>query len=83
MARKTPALPQPETHISKWAWRNHVTIDPAYATELREGGTAALGSGIPAVPHDAMNSLPRERWERDKNLYVYETWVKNAKAPAR
>ena len=73
----------PETHISEWARRNHVTIDPPYATELREGGTAALGSGIPAVPHDAMNSLPRERWERDKNLYVYETWVKNAKAPAR
>jgi beta-galactosidase len=70
----------PVTHISEWAERNHVTIDKLYATELREGGTKALGSGIPAVPHDLMNALPRDRWERDKSLYIYETWLKNAKA---
>jgi hypothetical protein len=70
----------PVTHISEWAERNHVTIDRLYAPELREGGTEALGAGIPAVPHDLMNALPPDRWERDKDLYVYETWLKNAKA---
>lgn len=70
----------PETHISDWAAANHVVIDRLYATELREGGTQALGTGIPAVPHDSMNALPPDRWEREKDLYVYETWVKNAKA---
>ncbi len=73
----------PETHISEWAERNHVPMDKLYATELREGGTMALGAGIPAVPHDMMNAIPPDRWERDKNLYVYETWVKNAKASIR
>jgi dienelactone hydrolase len=69
----------PETHISEWAQENHVFMDKAYATELREGGTRALGSGIPGVPHDDLNALPTARWERDKDLYVYETWLKNAR----
>ena len=66
------------THISEWAARNHVFIDKLYATELREGGTRALGVGIPAVPHDRMDALPREKWERDKEKYIYETWLKAA-----
>jgi hypothetical protein len=69
-----------ETHISEWAEKNHVAIDKLYATELREGGTRALGTGIPAVAHDLLNSLPLDRWERDKDKYVYETWLKEARA---
>jgi hypothetical protein len=70
----------PETHIMDWAKQNHVTIENLYASELREGGTQALGVGIPAVPHDLMNALPLDRWEREKDKYVYETWLQNAKA---
>ena len=70
----------PETHILEWASRGDVFIDKQYATELREGGTRALGNDIPAVPHDEMNALPAARWNRDKELYVYETWLKEAKA---
>ncbi len=70
----------PETHISDWAARNTITIDKLYATELREGGTLALGANIPAIPHDLMNALPLDQWERDKDKYIYETWVKNARA---
>jgi hypothetical protein len=73
----------PETHILEWAEKNHVAMDKQYATELREGGTRALGTGIPAVPHDDMNALPVARWNREKDLYVYETWVKNATALLR
>ncbi|HEV2444750.1 MAG TPA: prolyl oligopeptidase family serine peptidase [Candidatus Sulfopaludibacter sp.] len=72
-----------ETHISEWAARNNVYIDRQYASELREGGTHALGAGIPAVPHDDMNALPRERWEQDKEKYVYESWLKAASALAK
>jgi len=70
----------PETHISEWAAKNHVFIDPLYATEQREGGTRAIGEGIPAVPHDDLDALPRPTWQSEKDKYVYETWVKNAKA---
>jgi beta-galactosidase len=68
----------PETHISEWAARNGVVIDRLYATELREGGTHAMGTDIAALPHDLLNALPRDRWERDKDKYIYETWLKQA-----
>ena len=73
----------PETHILEWAEKGGVFIDKPYATELREGGTRALGTDIPAVPHDDMNALPLARWQREKDKYVYETWVKNARALLR
>jgi len=70
----------PETHIMEWAERNNVFIDKLYATELREGGTRAIGAGIAAVPHDDLNALPLATWQRDKDKYVYESWLKNARA---
>jgi hypothetical protein len=30
-----------------------------------------------------MNALPLDRWQREKDKYVYETWVKNAQALLR
>jgi dienelactone hydrolase len=72
--------PEGETHISEWAEKNHVAMDKLYATELREGGTIALGSGVPGVAHDLLDALPREKWEAEKEKYVYETWVREAKA---
>jgi dienelactone hydrolase len=69
---------QQETHISEWAVRNHVAMDSQYATELREGGTMALGSSVPAVPHDLLNAIPD--WEKVKNQYIYETWLREAKS---
>ena len=70
----------PETHILEWAAQNNVFMDKLYATELREGGTRALGTGVPAVPHDSLNALPLAQWERDKDQYVYETWLREAKS---
>ena len=73
----------PETHIGDWLEKNHVYIEKGFAGELRESGTMALGAGFPGIPHDDLNALPCDRWERDKDLYVYETWLKNAKARVR
>jgi hypothetical protein len=70
----------PETHILEWAEKNGVFLDRQYATELREGGTRALGTGVPAVAHDSLNALPEDVWQREKEKYVYETWVKAARA---
>ena len=70
----------PETHIMEWAATNNVFVDKQYATELREGGTRALGTGVPAVPHDDMNALPKDRWERQKDKYIYETWLREAQS---
>jgi dienelactone hydrolase len=70
----------PETHISEWARKNGVFLDKLYATELREGGTRALGTGVPAVAHDLLDTLPEDVWQREKEKYAYETWVKAARA---
>jgi hypothetical protein len=70
----------PETHILDWLANKSVYIDKPYATELREGGTLALGANFPAIPHDDMNALPKDVWEKEKDKYVYETWLKEAKA---
>jgi dienelactone hydrolase len=68
----------PETHISEWAAKNHVAMEAQYATELREGGTMALGAGVPGVAHDQLNAV--RDWEQQKAKYVYETWVREAAA---
>ena len=49
-----------------------------HSTELREAGTMALGEGVPAVAHDLLDALPPDRWEREKNRYIYEAWLRNA-----
>jgi hypothetical protein len=54
-------------------------MDRLYETELREGGTRALGAGIPAVARERLNALPLDQWERDKEQFVYETWITKAK----
>jgi hypothetical protein len=69
----------PETHILEWAQQQNVSMDRLYATELREGGTRALGTGIPAVARESLNALPLDQWERDKDQFVYETWITKAK----
>jgi len=72
--------PDGETHISEWAAKNHVEMDQQYATELREGGTMAFGANIPGVPHDLLNTLSRAKWEAEKDKYIYETWLREAKS---
>jgi dienelactone hydrolase len=72
--------PGGETHISEWAAKNHVTMDNLYATELREGGTMALGTGVPGVVHDLLDALPRAKWEAEKEKYIYEAWLREAKS---
>src|SRR5207244_6813322 len=59
----------PETHIGEWARREHVYIEPAYDTEVREAGARALGAGIPGLPRAQLNALPLPQWERDKAQY--------------
>jgi dienelactone hydrolase len=69
----------PETHIGEWARKEHVFIEPAYNTEVREAGVHALGVGIPGVPRDQLNAVPPGQWEHDKDQFIYETWIAKAK----
>ncbi|HWB84107.1 MAG TPA: carbohydrate-binding family 9-like protein [Bryobacteraceae bacterium] len=70
----------PVTHISEWAKTNGVEIDNDYATEKREGGTMALGTGVPALTRQQLSVFVPAKWAREKDHLTYEAWVKAARA---
>lgn len=69
----------PETLIGDWARTNSVPIDKLYATQHREGGTRALGTGIPGLTHDQLTAIPLDQWQRTYAKYVHEGWVRNSR----
>jgi len=77
----------PTTHISEWAKANGVDMDPLYATEHREGGTPALGSGVPGVPRAQLHVLSETEWQSARENLIHESWRAQAKrqieAPAK
>jgi hypothetical protein len=73
----------PETHVGEWARREHVYIEPAYDTEVREAGVRALGSAIPGVVREQLNAVPLDQWKRDKDRFVYETWIAEGEGACR
>ena len=70
----------PETHISEWAAANGVELDRLYATEHREGGTPALGSGVPGLSREQLSVFSPEEWEKRKDRMIHETWLGEAKS---
>lgn len=73
----------PVTHISQWASENKVAMDPYHSHELGEGGTLALGSGIPGIPRSDLHVYSEEQWEKEKNKLIYEGWLKAARKKLR
>ena len=70
----------PTTHISRWAQAHGVSLDRGYASEDREGGTPALGEGVPGLSRDDLSVFSPDEWERDKPQLIYESWVDKARA---
>jgi dienelactone hydrolase len=70
----------PVTHVSEWAKANGVEIDKAYATEIREGGAIALGTGVPALTREQLSVFSEEQWGREKDRLTYEAWLNAARA---
>jgi len=70
----------PVTHIAEWAAQHSVEMDRLYATEHREGGTRALGTGVPALSRDQLSVLPAPVWEARKREFIYESWLEKVRA---
>jgi len=70
----------PVTHISEWARQNGVEMDPMYSSEIREGGTLALGEGIPGLSREMLCVFTPKQWQRVKSKLIYESWLRAAKA---
>jgi dienelactone hydrolase len=69
----------PETHIGPWAQANGVEMDKLYATEHREGGARALGTGVPGIKRDDLHVFPAAEWERRKATLIHESWLREAR----
>jgi dienelactone hydrolase len=67
------------THISEWAKVNSVDMDPLYATEHREGGTLAVGTGVPGVKRADLNVFTDAEWDARRDLLTHESWRARAK----
>jgi len=69
----------PVTHIGEWARDHGVALDRLYASEEREGGTPALGAGVPALSRQELSVFTPEQWEQQKNRLIYEAWLEAAR----
>ena len=69
----------PETHIASWATRNGVEMDRLYATEHREGGTRALGEGVPALKREALSVFSPAAWEERRATLDHDAWLRIAR----
>lgn len=70
----------PETHIAPWAEANGVTMDRLYSTEHREGGTRALGTGVPGLTREQLSVFSPEQWQQRKSRLIHEAWIDAAAA---
>jgi dienelactone hydrolase len=70
----------PTTHVSQWAAANHVAMDRGYVAEDREGGTPALGEGVPGLSRDDLSVFTPDEWQQRKSELIYESWVAKARA---
>lgn len=70
----------PETHIGTWASERGVQIDRSYATELREAGTRAIGTGVPGLRREELCVLPAAEWTAQKDRFIHESWLREARS---
>jgi hypothetical protein len=70
----------PETHISEWSREKDIFMDKAYATEEREGGAMALGTGFPGYRREDLNVLPEQEWQTQKDEFIFPKWEESARA---
>lgn len=73
----------PETHILEWAPAAGATMDRLYFTEEREGGTRAIGTGVPALSRDDLSVFTQAEWEKAKEQLTFDAWTTRARAAAQ
>ena len=69
----------PETHISEWVAAHGIAVDNLYATEEREGGTPAIGTGVPGYERESLSVFSPAEWEQLKPQLTFEAWTAAAR----
>ena len=71
---------QPTTHILTWSQQTGVPLDKLYATEEREGGTLAPGTGVPGFARETLSVFSPAEWEKNKSTLTFAAWSERARA---
>jgi len=69
----------PETPIGEWARRTGTAMDKLYATDHREGGTPAIGSGVPGIAREALSVFPEAEWQQVRGQLTFDAWTDAAR----
>jgi dienelactone hydrolase len=72
-----------EVHVSEWSASTGAHVGLSFQKELSEGGVRALTADIPNVPRDNLQAIPLDIWQRDKDDFTWESWVKRASAASK
>lgn len=64
----------PQTHIIEWAQEHGAEMDPGYTSELKEGGTRALGANVPVLSREQLSVFRPEEWEKKKGALTIDQW---------
>jgi dienelactone hydrolase len=72
-----------EVKVSEWAAATGAHVGQRFQTELSEYGMHALDSTIPNVPREQLQAVPDAVWQRDKDNFIWESWVTRARAASQ
>ncbi|MEI6464185.1 MAG: acetylxylan esterase [Verrucomicrobiota bacterium] len=70
----------PVTPIAEWAQRTGMPMDKLYATEEREGGTRAIGAGVPGIAREELSVFTAAEWEVRRRELSFDAWAERARA---
>jgi hypothetical protein len=51
-------------------------VDPLYSVPDREGGTPALGEGLPGLTREQLSVIHNDHWDRERKKMSIEQWEK-------
>jgi dienelactone hydrolase len=72
-----------EVKVSEWAAATGAHVGQRFQTELSEYGLHALDATIPNVPRDQLQAVPDADWQKEKDDFIWESWVTRARAASQ
>lgn len=72
----------PTIRIGDWAAKNGVRFNRSAQREDRDSGLMAIDVNVPKLTPEELNVLPLTEWEKQRDEFVYSTWVRDAIADA-
>ena len=80
--RNTPVSSLPVLSMRAWAARVGYRLGHSSGREDRDAGIRMLKAPVPLLTADELDVMPRAVWNRERDRWVYSSWVAAAEAAA-